>query len=394
MAVDFFARPVWLVFGLAVLLLTPLTSGAVRKWVLAALNLMLIVTILWSNPFMVRASQVKLSIALIVGVGLAWASLRLIRRAGKPGLAACLCSIGLLAVWLLHKLPHLAQKAHLDRFSGLLVTVGFSYAALRMVEAMRAMAERRHAAPDIADTINYLLPFNMLAAGPIQAYDDFVAQPQVPEPLTFKRTLACAERIVNGLFKKYALALTLQRLFLTDWRSHGLYLLLVESQIYYVWLYLDFSAYSDIAVGMGGLLGIATPENFNRPYLARNVIDFWERWHISLSQFIRRNVFLPLQLFFVRRSEGSNALGAACLAFAISFTLCGLWHNVSVRWLFWGAIQASGLIVCYLYRHILLKRHGRKWVNAQVANPVQRAISIVLTFEFAALSVAATMYQR
>ena len=79
-------------------------------------------------------------------------------------------------------------------------------------------------------------------------------------------------------------------------------------QLNYLWLYLDFSAYSDIAVGVGRLMGVATPENFNRPYLARNMIDFWERWHISLSLFIRRNMFIPIQLALMRRTDGRRPL--------------------------------------------------------------------------------------
>ena len=97
------------------------------------------------------------------------------------------------------------------------------------------------------------------------------------------------------MFKKFVLANALEAAFLTAFRARGPYFFL-EVQLNYLWLFLDFSAYSDIAVGIGGLLGVATPENFNRPYLARNSIDFWERWHISLSQFIRRNLFIPIQV--------------------------------------------------------------------------------------------------
>ena len=123
----------------------------------------------------------------------------------------------------------------------------------------------------------------MLAAGPIQSYDDFAAQPALPSALRPVEALAAFERIAAGLFKKYVVANLVLQLFLTDYRSAGPYVLL-EAQLTYIWLYLDFSAYSDMAVGVGRLLGVATPENFNRPYLARNVIDFWERWHISLSR--------------------------------------------------------------------------------------------------------------
>jgi D-alanyl-lipoteichoic acid acyltransferase DltB (MBOAT superfamily) len=163
-------------------------------------------------------------------------------------------------------------------------------------------------------------------------------------------------------------------------------------QLNYLWLYLDFSAYSDIAVGIGRLIGVPAPENFNRPYLARNMIEFWERWHISLSQFIRRNVFIPIQMTLMRRSEGEHPLLISSFAFTVAFLLCGLWHSIGWVWLAWGLFQAAGLIVCSLSRHVLIKRLGRKGYNRYLANPWIRLVAIAVTFEFAALAVAIVTY--
>ncbi len=163
-------------------------------------------------------------------------------------------------------------------------------------------------------------------------------------------------------------------------------------QLNYLWLYLDFSAYSDVAVGLGMLMGFATPENFNRPYLARNVIEYWERWHISLSQFIRRNLFIPIQLALLRRTEGRSPLMAASLAFTVSFLLCGLWHSISWPWLAWGACQSAGLVACNYYKYALQKRLGRKGVKEYLANRWIKLAAIALTFEFAAAVVAVATY--
>jgi D-alanyl-lipoteichoic acid acyltransferase DltB (MBOAT superfamily) len=121
------------------------------------------------------------------------------------------------------------------------------------------------------------------------------------------------------------------------------------------------------------------------------VIEYWERWHISLSQFVRRNVFFPIQLDLVRRLGGAPLL-AASVAFGVSFLLCGLWHEVSYRWLAWGALQASGLIAVNLYRHALTRRLGRKGVQKYTANPWVRAVAVVLTFEFEALTAMVVTY--
>lgn len=154
---------------------------------------------------------------------------------------------------------------------------------------------------------------------------------------------------------------------------------------------MDFSAYSDIAVGIGRLLGINTPENFDRPLSARNVIEFWERWHISLSQFIRRNLFVPLQLALMRRFEGAK-LATACGAFSLAFLLCGAWHGFSFRCLGWGAIHAIGLSVCTLYKAALQKRLGRKRVMAYLEDRRIRALSTFVTFEFVAFSLVFIAY--
>jgi D-alanyl-lipoteichoic acid acyltransferase DltB (MBOAT superfamily) len=155
----------------------------------------------------------------------------------------------------------------------------------------------------------------------------------------------------------------------------------------YVWLYLDFSAYSDIAVGIGGLLGVATPENFRRPYLARNITDFWERWHISLSMWIRRNLFFPIQVTLVRRTGGKHALWCASIAIFIAFVLCGVWHGLTMPFLLWGLANAIGLVVVNLYRHWLRKRLGGKGVARYMSSVPIRIAAIIVTFEFIAFTV-------
>jgi D-alanyl-lipoteichoic acid acyltransferase DltB (MBOAT superfamily) len=225
----------------------------------------------------------------------------------------------------------------------------------------------------------------MIAAGPIQSYEDFLAGRQMSPALSVPAALGAVDRIVAGLFKKFVIAQSLERLFLTGFQSQGAYLFL-EIQVYYVWLYLDFSAYSDIAVGLGQLLGISTPENFNKPLLARNPIEFWERWHISLSQWIRRNIFVPLQMAMLRRTGGQRVLLLTSVAFTISFLLCGLWHGVGWRWLGWGAIHAVALVACNLYRHVLTEKLGKKGLKQYLADRRIRVVATAMTFEYIAFS--------
>jgi D-alanyl-lipoteichoic acid acyltransferase DltB (MBOAT superfamily) len=381
--VDLYSVRFWLFVAVAVAVLNSLLHRSTRKWALALLNLgFLGLYIGGKNTALIAAGLLVLRVFL-----------RLVRP-GRPGAPWLVVGgLGTLGLFVFHKRPDLFA-AHMpvrERLEYLLVVIGFSYVALRLYELARAVHEGRHAPPGFASTVNYLLPFHMLAAGPIQSYDEFVTQSAVPAPLKAVEALDGFDRIAAGLFKKFVLANLIQRLFMTDYRSAGPYVLL-EAQLTFIWLYLDFSAYSDVAVGVGRLMGVATPENFNRPYLARNTIEFWERWHISLSQFIRRNIFIPVQLGLMRWTDGQRPLLVASLAFTVSFLLCGLWHQISLRYLAWGAFYAAGLVVCNLYRYWLTKWLGRKGVNRYMANRWIRLASTVLTFEFSVVAIFIITY--
>jgi D-alanyl-lipoteichoic acid acyltransferase DltB (MBOAT superfamily) len=367
----------WIVVCLAALVLIPLTNGRLRSWVLAFVNLGMIAILVGSNVVWVAAAVV-----------VAWTTLLFARRHAT---AAWLGGAAVTVLFLIHKVPHWSEPVGVGRINPILASVGISYVFLRFIEVARGVADQRHVVPTLAATINYLLPFHMLAAGPIQSYDDFVAQPAVPPPPTAGTTISGVERIAIGFFKKYVLAEIISVVFLTGFRAPWPYTL-AECQFNYLWLYLDFSAYSDIAVGVGRLIGFATPENFNHPYIARNPIDYWERWHISLSQFIKRNVFMPLQLAMLRTTDGQAQMPITVAAFFISFSLCGLWHNVSYEMLAWGLYHAAGLSVCSMYKQVLLKRNGRKWVNRYLANPWIKAVAIFAMFEFAAFGVLIQTY--
>jgi D-alanyl-lipoteichoic acid acyltransferase DltB (MBOAT superfamily) len=371
------ALPFWVACVAAVFLIVPVRSTAVRQAVMAVVNVLFLALLLqWR------------AVGLAGGIVAAYILVQLVARPRLRGLFAGLAGLWLMALFALHKSDALSARITADGVGQILAVVGYSYVALRMVEVLRAVFDERHPAPGLVSLVNYLLPFHMLAAGPIQAYDDYVrAETESFEPKA-KDVLRGIERIAAGLFKKFVLAYVVQKLFLTNLESGGAYFF-IEMQLTLIWLFLDFSAYSDIAVGVGTLIGVATPENFNRPLAARNVIDFWERWHISLSLFIRRNVFIPIQMFLMRR--GGAPLISAVVAIGVSFFLCGLWHGLSVPYMIWGGLQAGGLIVTRLYAFVLQKRLGTIGVKQYLQNPVFHAVGVFLTFELQALAVAAVV---
>ncbi|MFN0205765.1 MAG: MBOAT family O-acyltransferase [Planctomycetota bacterium] len=138
-------------------------------------------------------------------------------------------------------------------------------------------------------------------------------------------------------------------------------------------LYGDFAGYSEMAAGSARIFGIHLPINFNAPYRARNLTDFWNRWHISLSTWIRDYVFLPI--------SGRNPSRARSLISAIvSMTLCGLWHGASFAWIGWGFIHGVGLAIHQTFVASLRKRFALK-KKLDKSTPF-RAVSILVTFHF------------
>jgi len=232
----------------------------------------------------------------------------------------------------------------------------------------------------------------MIAMGPIQSYDDFIQEKDIiDEPLSFDDALQAVERIARGLFKKFVLAYFIDSLLLTGFQSDGWYLLF-EIQVFAFWIYLDFSAYMDVVIGVGKLMGISTPENFNRPYLARNITVFWERWHITLSMFIRRNIFVPIQLYVARKTRGMNSLLPASLAFLVSFVFCGIWHGLTWKFFVWGLLHALALIICNAYRTVLRSTLTTDRLKRYSSSFAIRSMATILTFEFIAFSFYVAFY--
>ena len=213
----------------------------------------------------------------------------------------------------------------------------------------------------------YLLLFPKIPAGPIARYGQIRAQIASlrSDPIDVAEGL---RRFIRGLAKKALLADTLGRLvdpiFLlpspiipTAWA----WLVLVS---YALQVYFDFSGYSDMAIGLGRMLGVTLPENFNFPYMSRSVADFWRRWHISLSSWFRDFVFYPLER---RRLKW---IGQP-LNFLIVFLLVGLWHGQTRNFAIWGLIH--GLALAFESTAI-----GRK--SVELAAPIGRiyAVSVIL----------------
>jgi len=187
----------------------------------------------------------------------------------------------------------------------------------------------------------YISFFPHLIAGPILRFNDISAP--LPGPsVTLARFDLGVSRFINGLCKKMLLANTLgyvaDQVFQLPAQDLGTAAAWLGVICYALQIYFDFSGYSDMAIGLGHMVGFSLPENFRLPYRAESVKDFWRRWHISLSSWFRDYLFVPL--------GGSRVTAAATYRnLLVVFLLCGLWHGASWTFIVWGAYHGVFLVL-------------------------------------------------
>lgn len=210
------------------------------------------------------------------------------------------------------------------------------------------------------EAILYLSFFPKLIAGPIVRYQDFVGQ--VKSRAVTREDLAFGiQRIVVGLAKKTilagTLALTVDQVFQIPSNQLTSGIAWLGALGYTLQLYLDFSGYSDIAIGLARMFGFHILENFNYPYISKSITEFWRRWHISLSTWFRDYLFFPLGANKHGRTRGYINL-------LIVFILCGFWHGANWTFVLWGLWQGVFLV---LERVTLGRRLSKLWVLLQRA---------------------------
>lgn len=185
----------------------------------------------------------------------------------------------------------------------------------------------------------YIASFPQLIAGPIVRYNQ-VARQIVQRQHTIALFASGIERFIFGLSKKVLIAnqmaLMADRIFAQNYEHLSPGIAWLGIACYTLQIYFDFSGYSDMAIGLGRMFGFKFSENFNYPYIARSIQDFWKRWHISLSTWFRDYLYIPL-------GGNQHGEGKTYRNLFIVFLLCGLWHGASWNFIIWGLIHGSFL---------------------------------------------------
>lgn len=217
-------------------------------------------------------------------------------------------------------------------------------------EFVHYLYEVRRKRPPIRHPLDFALFtifFPSLVAGPIKRYDEFLASLKSGIRKVSSDDIAVGlVRIATGYFKKTCIADNLTTYVNTYVPYYSTLPQIERWKILFaiaLRILMDFSGYSDIAIGFARLFGIRLMENFNWPYLAINIQNFWQRWHISLSTWIRDYIYIPL-------GGGRVGVPRRVANGLIAFGLCGLWHGAAWHYVLWGIYHGLGLAVCANYR--------------------------------------------
>jgi len=270
------------------------------------------------------------------------------------------------------------------------LTIGMSYVFFRVLHLMidayqEALPER----VSLAAYASYTLNFTCLVSGPIQLYQDYRRTETEPLRLTAELAGKAASRIVAGFFKVSILSPVLLYA-----QQRGIAILgpqltvgdrIVDAGVvlalFPIYLYFNFAGYTDFVIGVAGFLGLELPENFNKPFLAGGVIDFWSRWHMTLSNWLKTYVYSPLLLSSMRRFPATKTQAyLGVFAYFVTFFLVGAWHGQSAKFLFFGLLTGLGISVNKWYEIVMTQKLGRVRYRDMGAQPVYSALARALNF--------------
>lgn len=275
--------------------------------------------------------------------------------------------------------------------------LGLSYFLFRQIDFIMQYEYLKEAGVRLTfvDYLNYLLSFYTLLAGPIQRYENFVADFYGEKaPPDKEEIFSCLNRALNGYLKIFVVSGIIKYyadIWFQDLGTHGNPLKEMLSFIVFAFLngwyiYFNFSGYCDVVIPFAKLAGITVPENFNRPYLSRSMVEFWNRHHITLSEWLRDYVYSPMFKGFISGPCRNNIRLGQYIALFLNFTIAGIWHGTDMNYLVYGLLQGAGIIVSMLYREILKKKLGKQKFKAYQSRALVKWAEVCCTWIYICLT--------
>ena len=256
--------------------------------------------------------------------------------------------------------------------------IGLSYILFRLIHWLVESYKGTLRSRNFLTYLNYLFFFPTFMAGPIDTFNNFHYWLGTIQVRFNRRMLfAGVGRIFIGavkallivpLIKPYAVDYETLLPHFSPWVA-----VCSAALLYSLYIYIDFSGYCDMAIGMAYMMGVRTPENFNNPYLSTNISEFWKRWHITFSTFLKQYVFKPVIALLNRLPIAKHRMVVSVTAYLLTFLVCGLWHGSTLNFVLWGLWHGVGLSVYKLFTY------GKE---VTMLTPPRKVLGVCATFLF------------
>jgi D-alanyl-lipoteichoic acid acyltransferase DltB (MBOAT superfamily) len=272
---------------------------------------------------------------------------KLILRIGLVGNVGLMCSFKYINFFLQHFAFLNASKFALPNWE---FPLGISFFTLTQVMYLVDTYQGLNAPNSLFDHATAVSMFPYIEAGPLVRMRTIIPQLREYKKQVGRSELACRGiyMLSLGLAKKVVLADSFAQVANVGFGSAENFSTLeswIFSLCYTFQIYFDFSGYSDMAVGCAWMLGIDIPQNFNNPYISKSVSEFWQRWHISLSNFITNYLYTP-----ILQSMGKATITTSVIAVMIAMSIAGLWHGPAWTYVIWGTLHGCALGVCQIWK--------------------------------------------
>lgn len=264
-------------------------------------------------------------------------------------------------------LPLVINKVFALTSLHLLVFIGISYMSFKTIQIMLEISDGLIKEKiTVKDYLQFLLFFPTVSAGPIDRSRRFLKE--INEVMPRKEYLELAGdgvyRIVLGLLYKIVLSTYVYQMLLALNNTDTVVYSIKYMYLYTLYLFFDFAGYSLMAVGSSNILGIQTPMNFNKPFLSVDIKDFWTRWHITLSTWLRDFVFSRVLMQVIRKKWFKNRLHNATYAYMVNMLVMGFWHGLSVSYIVYGfyhGVLMAGFEVYQKKSNFYKKNKNKNW---------------------------------
>ena len=264
-------------------------------------------------------------------------------------------------------LPLVINKVFALTSLHLLAFIGISYMSFKTIQIMLEISDGLIKEKiSIKDYLQFLLFFPTVSAGPIDRSRRFLNE--INDVMSRKEYLELAGdgvyRIVLGLLYKVVLSTYVYQILLALSNTGTVVYSIKYMYLYTLYLFFDFAGYSLMAVGSSNILGIQTPMNFNKPFLSVDIKDFWTRWHITLSTWLRDFVFSRVLMQVIRKKWFKNRLHNAIYAYMVNMLVMGFWHGLSVSYIVYGfyhGVLMAGFEVYQKKSTFYKKNKNKNW---------------------------------